>query len=108
MEAEEGGRSSGRGALGLLGPFDGIPYLAWRRLGPLGIDTLFDAAIALGTDQGINNLLEAFPLDEQQNTKFNEALMVFIPKKPRRKETAPPTTTLVTSDRFQSSTRTID
>ena len=60
---------------------DGIPYLAWRRLGPLAASILFDAAEELSQEQGTAAMLEAFPADEEGNTPFNAAVAVFIPKK---------------------------
>ena len=42
----------------MAGP-DGIPYAAWRALGPLGVDILFEAAETLSTEQGIQKLLDA-------------------------------------------------
>ena len=38
---------------------DGIPYVAWRSLGPLGIDVLLDAARALATPDGPRLMQEA-------------------------------------------------
>ena len=60
---------------------DGIPYSAWKRLGPLAVDVLFSAAEELSTEHGRDSLLTAFPADENGDTSFNEAVMVFIPKK---------------------------
>ncbi len=60
---------------------DGIPYAAWRRLGPLAASVLYEAARELSQEQGLESMLAAFPADEQGNTPFNEAVAVFIPKK---------------------------
>ena len=60
---------------------DGIPYSAWKKLGPLGVDVLFEAANGLMLEGGIESMLEAFPIDACGNSQFNEALMIFIPKK---------------------------
>ena len=60
---------------------DGIPYSAWRRLGPLAIDVLHGALTELSAEQGQESLLAAFPLDTAGNTGFHEATMVFIPQK---------------------------
>eukprot|EP00959_Pyramimonas_sp_CCMP1952_P013331 281131-Pyramimonas_sp.AAC.1 len=54
---------------------DGVPYLAWRRLGALAVDTLFDAAVELSEEHGRDSLLEAFPLDASGDTAFNSASM---------------------------------
>ena len=48
------------------------------------MDVLFDAAKALSSDKGRRSLLEIFPLNPQGDTEFNEAVMVFIPKKVAR------------------------
>ena len=63
---------------------DGIPYLAWRRLGPLAVDVLHSALEELMAEHGQDALLEVFPPDDMGNTAFNEATMVFIPKKVAR------------------------
>jgi exonuclease III len=63
---------------------DGIPYSAWRLLGPLAIDVLHGALTELSAEQGQESLLAAFPGDADGNTAFNEATMVFIPKKVSR------------------------
>ncbi|MBM3946426.1 MAG: hypothetical protein FJ315_03360, partial [SAR202 cluster bacterium] len=60
---------------------DGIPYLAWQRLGDLGVSVLHEALDALMAEDGREALLEAFPLDSDGNSPFNEALLVMIPKK---------------------------
>jgi hypothetical protein len=60
---------------------DGIPCAAWQQLGPLAASVLFDAAGQLSLDSGLVSMLNAFPVDEQGNTPFNEAIAVFIPKK---------------------------
>ncbi len=60
---------------------DGIPYSAWRLLGPLAIDVLHGALTELSAEQGQESLLAAFPGDSAGNTAFNEATMVFIPRK---------------------------
>ena len=60
---------------------DGIPYAAWRRLGPLAASVLFEAAGELSQAYGLNSMLQAFPTDDRGNSAFNEAIAVFIPKK---------------------------
>ena len=60
---------------------DGVPYSAWRRLGPLAVDTLHAAAAELAAAEGSASLLSAFPLGSEGNTDFNQAIIVFIPKK---------------------------
>ena len=60
---------------------DGIPYAAWRRLGPFAVDVLHQALQALSCEGGMEALLQAFPLDAEGNTEFNQAILAFIPKK---------------------------
>jgi len=61
---------------------DGIPYLAWRRLGNLGLDVLFEAAKAL-TDDGLHEQLNSIGFEgEVGSNGFNLGNMVFLPKKP--------------------------
>jgi hypothetical protein len=78
-------RSDVRRAIAMAGSSspgpDGIPYSAWRRLGPLAVDVLHGALTELSAEEGQDSLLAAFPLDSSGNTVFNEATMVFIPKK---------------------------
>jgi exonuclease III len=78
-------RSDVRRAVSLAGSSspgpDGIPYSAWRRLGPLAVDVLHEALAELSAEQGQESLVAAFPLDAAGNSGFNEATMVFIPKK---------------------------
>jgi len=73
-------RTFGRSGQSSPGP-DGVPYAAWRRLGPLAVDTLHAAALELASAQGAASLLSAFPLDGNGNTDFDLAILVFIPKK---------------------------
>ena len=60
---------------------DGIPYSAWRALGPLGVEVLYDVAQELEGAEGRAALLGTFPLDASGQTDFNAAVMIFIPKK---------------------------
>ena len=60
---------------------DGIPYAAWRRLGPLAHDSLFAAAEVLESEAGQAALGTSFPRDPDGRSAFNEAIMVFLPKK---------------------------
>jgi hypothetical protein len=50
-------------------------------LGPLAVDVLHKALGELSAEHGRESLLSAFPVDDAGNTAFNEATMVFIPKK---------------------------
>ena len=52
---------------------DGIPFEAWRKLGDLGIDILMRAGRQL--EQGLSP-------DIDDHLRFNEALMVCLPKSP--------------------------
>ena len=66
---------------------DGIPYLAWRNLGSLAVDVLFQVAQVLEGTQGLAALEEFFPLNDDMRSDFNAAVMVFIPKgQPLRSE----------------------
>ena len=60
---------------------DGIPYAAWKALGPLGCDILFGAAKCLEQEGNFEALQAVFPVDEQGTSAFNAGLMVFLPKK---------------------------
>ena len=60
---------------------DGIPYVAWQRLGHCAQEVLYQAATALTQPGATEALQAAFPMDHQQHT-FNHSLMVFLPKKP--------------------------
>ena len=55
---------------------DGIPFVAWRRLGHLAVDVLASALGALSQEDGLDQLRHDFGED------FNHGLMVFLPKKP--------------------------
>lgn len=52
---------------------DGIPYGAWRALGPLAVDTLQDALRDLASEEGAR-------LVERDYPDFNESLIFFLPK----------------------------
>ena len=61
---------------------DQIPYLAWRRLGALGIDTLYCAAQTLSEDQ-VERMLQNAYCDEGDAGRhdFNLGTLVCLPKK---------------------------
>ena len=59
---------------------DGIPYIAWRSLGTLGIDLLFDAAKALATEEG-PRLMQSAHDDEEGTHGFNLGILCCLPKK---------------------------
>ena len=59
---------------------DGIPYAAWRALGPLAVDALHQAAQTLEGSEGLAQLGDAFPLNGDMRSDFNAAIMVFVPK----------------------------
>jgi hypothetical protein len=60
---------------------DKIPYAAWRALGDVAVDTLFEAGRALATTEGAGLLLEASDsLDGLHD--FNTAILCCLPKKP--------------------------
>ena len=60
---------------------DGIPYLAWKRLGVLGADCLFHAATALNRDGAGERLTKADRSSGEGKHDFNIGNMVFLPKK---------------------------
>lgn len=60
---------------------DGIPYAAWRRLGPLAETCIYEAAKCLEGDQALELLERAHPKDTHGNSAFNDAKMVFLPKR---------------------------
>jgi len=60
---------------------DGIPYLAWKRMGVLGADCLFHAAIALSKDGSGDYLAGADHQSGEGKHNFNLGNMVFLPKK---------------------------
>ena len=61
---------------------DGIPYTAWRRAGLLGRGALFEAIKELMHEQGLTKLREAYAGGSDKVHDFNDAAMVFLPKKP--------------------------
>ena len=60
---------------------DGIPYAAWRRLGPLAETCIYEAAKCLEGDQAMECLERAHPKDAHWNSAFNDAKMVFLPRR---------------------------
>lgn len=62
-----------------VGP-DGVPYSAWKALGPLSLEVLASAARSLEDASCANLIEEAFPLDGEVSA-FNAALLICIPKK---------------------------
>ena len=59
---------------------DGIPYLAWKRLGDLGIDVLFDVAQALGIEDLDDHLRQIDPQGGGNSHTFNLGA-IFLTKK---------------------------
>ena len=68
-----------RASKSAAGP-DGIPYAAWQELGELGVSCLWDAARTLESEGEQAMLEAACPLDQDGQSSFNSATMVFIPK----------------------------
>ena len=58
---------------------DGIPFSAWRALGPLGITALWEAGEGMAS--GLNN-------EDSIHNKFNESLLCCLPKQPTRTDEA--------------------
>ena len=61
---------------------DGIPYLAWRMVGPLGVDVLWDVVRALATDEGSRMMAEAYSDLPPGEHSYNLGLLCCLPKKP--------------------------
>ena len=61
---------------------DGIPYMAWKRLGPLAATILHKAIQRLGEDNSHSALCSMNGNDDLQEHLFNLGYMVFLPKKP--------------------------
>ena len=61
---------------------DGIPFRAWRTLGPLATSILFAVAQCLETEDAESRLQQAY-YDEQLETQhsYNESILVCLPKK---------------------------
>ena len=53
---------------------DGIPYGAWRRLGDLAMDIIFDAFETLTSNGGEEDMVRNYP-------SFNESLLFILPPK---------------------------
>ena len=60
---------------------DGIPYLAWKCLGSLGVDTLWNALRALLSTDGAAQLLHAYSDRCLNGHDFNLGILVCLPKK---------------------------
>ena len=61
---------------------DGIPYLAWKRLGDFGADILFHAVGRLGEHDAHSALCGMAGASGEDDHDFNLGNMVFLPKKP--------------------------
>ena len=61
---------------------DGIPYAAWRMLGPLAVSILHEAATVLATAEGIDRVREAHAADGDNDHTFNVGSLCCLPKKP--------------------------
>ena len=61
---------------------DGIPYKAWKKLGPLGAHTLHKAIGKLGEDNAHSALCNMSGNKDHPGHLFNLGNMVFLPKKP--------------------------
>jgi exonuclease III len=59
---------------------DGIPYVAWRCLGPLGIDILLDAASTLASPDGPRLMQNANGASSDDH-EFNLGILCCLPKK---------------------------
>jgi len=61
---------------------DGIPYLAWRRLGETGIDILWGMAQDLTGPNAIQVITEAYRDEAGEGHDFNLGILCCLPKKP--------------------------
>ena len=61
---------------------DGIPYKAWKRLGPLAASILLNAIHRLGEDNAHSALSGMSGNEDATSHTFNLGNMVFLPKKP--------------------------
>ena len=61
---------------------DRIPYAAWRALGDLAVDILFEAARALALPDGTRLLVDALGEGDEGSHDFNMAILCCLPKKP--------------------------
>jgi hypothetical protein len=59
---------------------DGIPFLAWRQLGGLGVDVLHAAMQDITAEGGVGRLERFYSTPEVPGQTFNSSLMVFLPK----------------------------
>ena len=65
----------------LPGP-DGIPALAYKRLGPLAVDVLHDVFESLSSSNAHDTLVKAFEsMSPAQSHDFNVSIMCLLPKK---------------------------
>ena len=77
-DIEQAIRHSGNSA---PGP-DGIPFKAWRALGPLGVSILHDVAAGLETDAASQHLNSAYhEFDPRLGHHYNHSILVCLPKK---------------------------
>ena len=60
---------------------DGIPYLAWRKFGPLAQGTLYRALEAMQHGDAILEVEQAWARSYEDGSRFNDALLVLLPKK---------------------------
>jgi len=67
---------------GMPGP-DGISAQAYKSLGDLAVDVLFDVYKTLASDQAIGELVAAYEgLSPEQTHDFNVSILCLLPKKP--------------------------
>ena len=61
---------------------DGISALLWQRLGSLGADALYEAAVALDVPSAADDLRAAYSDEVDSTHNFNLGVLCCIPKKP--------------------------
>jgi len=78
LRREDIERAIAASPLSAPGP-DGVPFVAWRRLGPLGVDVLHGVAQALAEGGNFEDEAEFFD-GADPDLQFNASLMHFLPK----------------------------
>ena len=69
---------------------DGIPFCAWRKLGNLAYDTLYNVMQDLMKEDAEDRLNEAYSSGaDHDRHEFNLSVMVFLPKKASRQHRRP-------------------
>ena len=74
-------RAIGNAKESMPGP-DGMPAIAYKVLGPLAVDVLFDVFQVLSSESAYETLVEAFKgLSSERSHDFNVSILCLLPKK---------------------------